>query len=143
MTKFSLNIKKVQILIIILFIGLPLVSIANTQVTLQWDLNDPAPEGYRLYVREEGQDFDYDNFWWQGDHSFNICTIDGLDESKTYYFVVHAFSGEEESGDSNEVRYADGVLESLSTDDSSTAGASDGGGSGGGSGGGCFIKSFF
>ena len=133
-TRFNL-----QTLILLILIGIPLIGIADTQVTLQWDFNDPAPEGYRVYCREEGQDFDYHDFWWQGDHTFNQCTIDGLDENKTYYFVVHAFSGDEESGDSNEIRYSDGTWESLSSSDVSTAGGS---GSGGG-GGGCFIQSLF
>lgn len=129
--------KKLQAFIIVLFIGLPLISIADTQVTLAWDSNDPPPEGYRLYCREEGQTYDYHNFVWQGDYTFNSCTIDGLNENKTYYFVVHAYSGNEESGDSNEVRYSNGQWASLSSGSGSSVGG------GGGSGGGCFIQSFF
>lgn len=128
--------KKLQTLILLLLIGIPLLSNADTQVTLQWDTNDPAPDGYRLYGREEGQNYDYGAFWWQGDDTFNRCTIDGLDENKTYFFVVRAFVGDDESGDSNEVRYSnDGERYNLRNNDMGAAG--------GGSGSGCFIQSFF
>lgn len=128
--------KKLQTLILLLLIGIPLLSNADTQVTLQWDANDPAPDGYRLYGREEGQGYDFGAFWWQGDDTFNRCTIDGLDENKTYFFVVRAFVGDDESGDSNEVRYPNGDGDSLSNNDMGAA-------AGGGSGSGCFIQSFF
>lgn len=127
--------KILQTLIIFLLIGFPLLSNADIQVTLQWDPNNPTPEGYRLYGREEGQNYDYANFWWQGDSSFNQCTIGGLDENKTYYFVIHAFAGNNESGDSNEIRYSNGVGYSLGDNSLGTAG--------GGSSSGCFIQSLF
>lgn len=127
--------KKLQTFILLLLIGIPLLSNADTQVTLQWDSNDPAPDGYRVYGREEGQDYDYDAFWWQGDDTFDRCTIDGLDENKTYFFVVRAFIADDESGDSNEASYPDDVGESLSRNDMGAVG--------GGSGSGCFIQSFF
>lgn len=135
MTKFRFSQKYLQAFIIVLIIGIPLLSIAETEVTLAWDFNNPAPDGYRVYGHEEGED--YDDFWWQGDHTFNSCTIDGLDENKTYYFVVRAFDGNDESGDSNEVRYSNGQWQSLS---SSGVDAASGGGGGGG---GCFVQSFF
>ena len=142
MRRLCFTQKNLQALIILLLIGIPIISIAETEVTLQWDFNDPAPEGYRVYCREEGRGYDYQDFWWQGDSSFNRCTIGGLDENATYYFVVHAFSGDDESGDSNEVRYSNGTLESLNSSDEVSAAGGSGGGSGGG-GGGCFIQSLF
>ena len=137
MIKFRFTPKYLQALIIVLIINIPLISIADMEVTLVWDFNDQAPEGYRLYCREEGQVYQDHDFVWQGDHTFNSCTIDGLDENKTYYFVVRAFEDTVESANSNEVRYADGQWESLSSDN---VGAASGGGGGGS---GCFIQSFF
>lgn len=72
-------------------------------VTLQWDPNDPPPEGYSLYARLVDQSYDYNNPVWKGSES--SCTVDGLSDGTTYYFVVRAYDGEIESGDSNEVIY--------------------------------------
>jgi hypothetical protein len=133
--------KKILLGFVILFlVGFPLTSHASCDVTLQWDKSDQNLEGYQVFGREEGQDYDYENPWWQGDSSFLQCTIDSLDESKTYFFVVRAFEGDDMSADSNEVRYA--------YDDN---GAATGAGSGSGSGSvagsqsssGCFIESLF
>ena len=72
-------------------------------VTLQWIPNsEPDLAGYRVYFREKGQQYTYAN------PSFEVasasCNIGHLDENKTYYFVVRAFSTEGfESSDSNEV----------------------------------------
>jgi chitinase len=144
----------IYILILLLLVIIPIICQADYQVTLQWDANNPAPEGYQVYGREEGQNYDYDNPWWQGDQTFTQCTLDGLDESKTYFFVVRAYAGDDVSGDSNEVRYAyaDGTSsDGTSSDGTSSDGTSSGGSSsldsntagsaGGGSGGGCFIQS--
>ncbi len=73
------------------------------QVTLAWDANDPTPDGYRLYQRLSGESFDYDQPVWTG--SATTAPIDGLTEGTTYYFVVRAYVGADESGDSNEVEY--------------------------------------
>lgn len=99
--------KTIRILFLLLSIGFPLVSNADVKVTLQWESNDPLVEGYQIFCREEGQSYDYDNFIWQGDHSFDRYTIDGLDEDKTYYFVVRSYTGGFVSNDSNEVCFPD------------------------------------
>lgn len=125
------NIKKILLsLFLFLLIGAPLISHADSRVTLQWDANNPVVEGYQVFGREEGQNYDYDTFLWQGDYTYNQCTIDGLDENKDYFFIVRAFSGDDVSGDSNEVRFAHGDNSIL-------------GGGGGGSGSGCFVQSVF
>ena len=74
-------------LTLLLLIGIPLTSHADGNVTLRWDANNPTPEGYQLYGREEGQYYDDDNPWWQGDSTFTQCTIDGLSENKIYFFL--------------------------------------------------------
>lgn len=105
--KLLINKQKLQILFLLLLltIGIPLISNADVTVTLQWESNNSLIEGYQVFYREAGRGYDYENFVWQGDHSFDGCTIDGLDEDKTYYFVVRSFSANEVSRDSNEVRY--------------------------------------
>lgn len=139
MRHHSVTIKSITALFfIILFVTTGAYS--DGQVTLQWDPNDPAPAGYRLYGREEGLSYNYDEPWWEGDQSFTQCTLDQLDENTTYYFVVRAYDSEgNESGDSNEVAftYSGTPDPSSSLSDSSASNA----GSSGGGGGGCFINS--
>lgn len=108
-------------------------SAIGAQLTLAWDANNPAPEGYQVYGREEGQDYDYDDPWWQGDSTFTQCTIDELSENKTYFFVVRAFQNDDVSSDSNEVRFPYSDNHNIGTV----------GTAGGGSGSGCFIQSLF
>ena len=137
-----LSRNRIGILVLLLLVAFPAISHALCDVDLQWDANNPAPEGYLLFGREEGQSYDYNDPWWQGDNSFTQCTIDQLREDRTYFFVVRAYVGNDVSGDSNEVRfsYADGTNgspSSLSNNSVSTVGSS----SGGGSGAGCFLQS--
>ena len=103
--KLLIDKKKRIILFLLLSMVIPLISKADVKVTLQWELNDPLVEGYQIFCREEGERYDYNSFLWQGDHSFDQHTIDGLDEDKTYYFVVRSFAGDQVSYDSNEVCY--------------------------------------
>jgi hypothetical protein len=105
----NVTAKRIVLCFMILFlIGFPLTSHASYEVTLYWSTSDQDLEGYQVFGREEGQDYDYETPWWQGDGSFNQCAIDELDERKTYFFVVRAFAGDDMSADSNEVRYAYG-----------------------------------
>ncbi|MFZ1983959.1 MAG: fibronectin type III domain-containing protein [Desulfatitalea sp.] len=85
-----------------LLVSLPL-RVSAAQVTLEWDANSPAPEGYRLYQRLAGQSYNYDAPACNG--AGTTCAIGGLTEGATYYFVVRAFEGSDQSGDSNEVQY--------------------------------------
>ena len=73
------------------------------QVTLAWDANNPAPEGYRLYQRVGSSAYDYEQPAWSG--SGTTCTISDLSEGSQYHFVVRAYVAYSESGDSNEVSY--------------------------------------
>ncbi len=130
-------------MILILLMAFPVTSHAASEVTLQWDANNPDPDGYLLYGREEGQSYDYSDPWWQGDLSFTQCVIDRLDISKTYYFVVRAYIENNDgsmnvSGDSNEVRFTHGEGSALSDGDSTS---SVGGSSRGDLVAGCFIQS--
>lgn len=97
---------KASIAALLLFL-LPAITFA-AQVTLQWDPNNPAPEGYCVYQRQPGGSYDYNNPVWPTDgnnHSETTCTITGLTEGATYSFIVRAHVGSDFSGDSNEVTY--------------------------------------
>ena len=72
-------------------------------VTLAWDANDPAPEGYRIFVRESGSAYDYSTPAWQG--AGVTGNVTGLAEETMYAFVVRAYVGDLESPDSDEVVY--------------------------------------
>jgi hypothetical protein len=97
-------------------------------ITLKWaPNNDPDLAGYKVFYREEGQSYNYNEPYWESTEP--ECTIYDLDNTKTYYFVVRAFDIDGNTSDnSNEVALVDGEAVNF-TDD--------GGGSGGG--GGCFI----
>jgi hypothetical protein len=89
--------------VLVAFFGLVLPSMVSAaKVTLNWDANNPTPEGYRVYMRTEGQTYDYNTPAWSG--TATTCTIDQLADN-TYYFVARAFQDADESGDSNEVEY--------------------------------------
>lgn len=97
-------LKKNWIVCLIALIGLLLCSTAQAaSVTLAWDANDVAPDGYRMFQRVDGASYDYTSPVWQG--TATTCTIDNLANSTTYYFVVRAYVGIDESGDSNEVQH--------------------------------------
>jgi len=79
-------------------------------ITLQWGRNnEPDIAGYRAFYRVEGQAYDYENPYWESIDP--ICTIYDLDETKTYYFTVRAFSTEGfQSDNSNEVCLEPGTI---------------------------------
>jgi hypothetical protein len=87
----------VSILVAVLCFG-----VNAAEVTLRWDANDPAPEGYRLFVHS-GSGFDYGSPAWEG--TSTQATLSDLSEDIEYHFVCRAFDGDIESGDSNEVIY--------------------------------------
>lgn len=78
------------------------------QVTLAWDPNNSAPDGYRIYQRVAGQAYDYTTPAWPrtgDDPTQTTCTLENLADGTSYYFVVRAYEGSDESGDSNEINY--------------------------------------
>jgi hypothetical protein len=94
-----------SVLIIIAIFLIPVWSQA-AQVTLTWDPNDPAPDGYCIYSRAEGQAYDYNQPCWTGYGTTG--TVAGLADNTTYFFVVRAFVAAQESADSNEVKFTNG-----------------------------------
>ena len=87
------------------FVMLPLMLMADS-VTLEWDANDTAPEGYKLYQRVDVDEYDYNNFIYQGtETTFTINDLGVKDQEITYYWVVRAYLGNDESDNSNEVSH--------------------------------------
>ena len=77
----------------------PAEASAVVDVTLVWDASSGA-DGYSLFYREEGQNYNYNSPDWEG--TSTTCIIPGLDENTTYHFVVRAVNDYGESGNSNE-----------------------------------------
>jgi hypothetical protein len=107
---------------LLLIMAIPAASYALCDATLKWGNGNDQLEGYYVFGREEGQEYDYDEPWWQGDATFGECTIDELEEDKTYFFVIRAYVGDSVSADSNEVRfsYFDSTSDSPESDSSGT-----------------------
>jgi hypothetical protein len=79
-----------------------------SEVTLSWNDNNSKVDGYRIFKRAEGQDYNYSTPAWPTDgrdHVQTSCTISGLEEGVRYYFAARAYAGNNQSGDSNEVTY--------------------------------------
>ena len=78
------------------------------QVTLAWNTPSQSTDGYKIFQREQGKSFDYTHPVWPADgkdHAETTCTISNLTEGITYCFVVRAYAGDIESGNSNEVTF--------------------------------------
>lgn len=95
--------KYFYIFICFILLGFPLHLYAECQITLEWLPNGAAPDGYRLYEREEGDDYSEKHYYDVGQES--SCMISGLTENSTYHFVVRAYAGSDASDYSNEATY--------------------------------------
>jgi len=97
--------------IFILFASLLLTSLAAADtVTLEWSPNSETDlAGYRAFVREAHQGYDYSSPVWEGTET--TCVIPNLLDDKDYRFVVRAYDTEGyESGNSNEVASFTGTI---------------------------------
>jgi hypothetical protein len=72
------------------------------QVTLSWTApNDTSVTGYKVFMRYEGDNYNYDQPIWEG--TSVSCTLIDLVDRKTF-FVVRAYAGTAGvSANSNEV----------------------------------------
>jgi len=101
--KFNILTTWNYLLIFILLLFCFVTSGYAIDVSLKWTPNnEPNLAGYTVFYRQEGQSYNYTNPYWETTDP--TCTIYDLDETKTYYFIVRAFSTESfQSGNSNEV----------------------------------------
>jgi hypothetical protein len=95
--------KKILLIVYILLSMVAAEGEAAT-VTLAWD---PAPsaDGYRVFERLNGENYDYENPAWTGNST--TATLNALDKTPTYY-VVRAYIASKESRNSNEVMHYSG-----------------------------------
>lgn len=104
MTRLNIATRKYfYILLCFILLGFPLNLQAECQITLEWAPNGAAPDGYRLYEREEGEDYSEKHYYDVGQES--SCMVSGLAENATYHFVVRAYAGPDVSDYSNEATY--------------------------------------
>lgn len=97
--------KIMQIMLSILGLCVMIGHAQAESVTLAWDANNPSPDGYRIYQRADGGLYDYTQPVNTEPITGTTYTVDGLAAGVSYFFVVRAFVGANESGDSNEVEY--------------------------------------
>lgn len=102
--------KKLFLTILIVLSCVGMAHSADMSVTLQWQANtEPDLAGYRAFYRLADQGYNYAIPAWEG--TVTTCQITGLDDTKTYYFVLRAFDAEGyESGNSNEVYIINGAV---------------------------------
>jgi hypothetical protein len=78
-------------------------SVHSAQITLQWDPNEPAPQGYQLYHRAEGETYNYAQPVYDGANTHH--TVEVPEDGQKHFFVVRAYEGSDFSGDSNEAAF--------------------------------------
>jgi hypothetical protein len=101
--------KKLFFCFLITCFALPATALAECEVKLEWTPQGTNDEiaGYMIFCREKGKEYDYRNPIWEGDSTFLKCTIDGLERSKTYFFVIRSVDRQDnQSHDSPEVQFS-------------------------------------
>lgn len=103
--------KRLLIILLLLLVG---TACHAADVTLIWDLNVPSPDGYRVFVRADGDSYNYDVPIWDG--ALPPATV-AVDDGTVWYFVVRAYLNECgdppapcESADSNEVSWGEVIV---------------------------------
>jgi hypothetical protein len=84
----------------VVFALVPANSSLALDITLAWDPSSSDVDGYRVFYREAGHAYSYYQPAWEGWET--TCTIYGLDDEASYFFVVRAYNELGESGNSNE-----------------------------------------
>jgi ABC-type sugar transport system permease subunit len=78
------------------------ISVFAVDAIFEWDYdNNSNVLGFRVYMRQEDQSYDYSNIAWEGIDT--TCTISGLNLNTVFCFVVRAYNKYGESQDSTEL----------------------------------------
>lgn len=79
------------------------------QLPLAWDANGNDPSvGYRLYVHQEGQSYDFNN---PVDVTSECECLANVNVNTNWYFIVRAYTDWGESGNSNQAVYRPGIYD--------------------------------
>jgi Bacterial TSP3 repeat len=79
------------------------------EIQLVWDgSDDPNVSGYRVFSRQEGAEYDYNNPVYDGQE--NLCDVE-VNVATNWYFVVRAYADQLESENSNEEVYQPAVFD--------------------------------
>ncbi len=77
-------------------------------ISLSWDEISDDVDGYKVFMRVQGQGYDYNSPVFQGDAG--SCTITGLNLDVQYFFVARSYrdidNGSIDSENSNEISYS-------------------------------------
>jgi hypothetical protein len=99
--------KKIALIILLILFGLT-AGVNADEVTLAWDRQGIIPDGYRLFQREDGNNYDYANpiKTISSDQTQTEVIVNGRPNEKVKYFwVIRSFKGKDTSSDSNEVSF--------------------------------------
>jgi hypothetical protein len=77
----------------------------SSQVTLVWNPSSSNPDGYKVFEKLAGGNYNYSTPVYSGDASTTQVLITNLQVGQTYNFVARAVIGTDESLNSNEVIY--------------------------------------
>jgi hypothetical protein len=63
---------RLSFILVPLLLLLATTAVTAASVSLRWDPNDPAPEGYRVFARKSGQAYNFSQPDWEG--TATACT---------------------------------------------------------------------
>lgn len=105
-SQFLSNITLLQSLAVIIAFSVSLLATTAAMaasVRLAWEPNTPEPDGYILFIRTEGDSYNYNAPIWAG--ADTECTISGLIPGTTYFLAIRVYFGSDLSSDSDEISY--------------------------------------
>lgn len=100
--------KRPFLIICVIFVMLvPAISFADTAIAeFSWGPSISQPEGYRIFVREVNQEYDYQSPAAQVSGTTLTAQVTDLEVDKQYAAVCRAFAGNNMSVNSDEIIFA-------------------------------------